>query len=641
MRPTDLAKLRIPTSPSVSPDGTTVCYQLARIDLEANAYKSQIVLAPTDGSSPPRAYTHGNRDLDPRFSPDGRWIAFLRADADGRLQLHVLPFDGGEPRKVSDDPLGVGEHVWSPDSRHIAYVARVPEAGRYGTDPLVPPAKEPPRRITTLTYRADGTGWTIDRREHVFVVDALAEVPEPLRLTAGDFDNTAPCWHPDGSHVAFVSARHAERDRDFVTDVFVVPSTGGEARRVTGSTMAIKDAAYTPDGERIVFRSNGEGRDIVCRTTVLYSLPADGPGEPVPLTDPVTDDVANQIPTGPTPLACEPGAVTTIRVWRGAVQLVRFDIETGKRTPFIEGERQVTSFGHGGGVFAATVATDTSAGEVVIVDATGDERVLTDYTGMLAPEVALFPMREIETDADDGYPVHGWVVKPGGQGPFPVLFNIHGGPFGHYGWKLFDEAQVYAGAGYAVVMGNPRGSQGYGLEHARAVVGRIGDRDEADLLALLDAALADPDLDGGRVGLMGGSYGGLMTTLLAGREDRFAAAISERALNSFDSFVGSSDIGAVFPDLIAGPDAERQRAQSPLTYADGITCPMLIIHSEEDWRCPLEQAQQLFVRLRKRGVPAEMLVFPGEGHELSRSGLPSHRVARFEAILEWWERHLR
>ena len=199
--------------------------------------------------------------------------------------------------------------------------------------------------------------------------------------------------------------------------------------------------------------------------------------------------------------------------------------------------------------------------------------------------------------------VHGWVLKPAGTGPFPVVLMVHGGPFAHYGWTLFDEAQVYAGAGYAVVMGNPRGSAGHGESHGRAIVGDFGNLDSQDVLALLDAALQDPDLDGDRVGVMGGSYGGFMTTWLVGHTDRFRAAISERACNAFDSFEGSSDIGWFFVPVYNGTDPARVAAQSPLSYVDRIRTPMLLIHSEQDSRCPIEQAQRLFVALKQRNAP--------------------------------------
>jgi dipeptidyl aminopeptidase/acylaminoacyl peptidase len=318
---------------------------------------------------------------------------------------------------------------------------------------------------------------------------------------------------------------------------------------------------------------------------------------------------------------------------------VRIPLGGGEPEVLRGGERQILGADRAGGITAMIVATGTSAGELVVDDGQG-ERVLTDFGADLSKHGELRQLVEVTATAPDGYPVHGWVVKPAGEGPFPVLLTIHGGPFTQYGWELFDEAQMYAGAGYAVVLGNPRGSSGYGEAHGRAIVGDMGNLDRQDLLALLDEALTDPDLDADRVGVMGGSYGGFMTTWLAGTEERFRASISERSVNVWDSFVGSSDIGWFFVEAYCGTDPQRQQQQSPLTYADGIRAPMLIIHSEEDWRCPVEQAQRLFEKLQRNGVESEMLLFPGEGHELSRSGLPSHRVARFEAILEWWERHL-
>ena len=249
-------------------------------------------------------------------------------------------------------------------------------------------------------------------------------------------------------------------------------------------------------------------------------------------------------------------------------------------------------------------------------------------------------MSERTATAPDGYPVHGWVTTPPGPGPHPVLLTIHGGPFAQYGWALFDETQTYVSAGYAVVQCNPRGSSGYGAAHGRAIRGACGELDAADVLAFLDAALEDPALDADRVGVMGGSYGGYLTALLIGRTTRFAAAISERAFIDPVSFVGSSDIGWCFPDQYLGTDPARVAAQSALAAAHRITTPTLVIHSEEDWRAPLEQGARLYVELKRRGVPSELLLFPGEGHELSRSGRPRHRLARFEHILRWWARWL-
>jgi dipeptidyl aminopeptidase/acylaminoacyl peptidase len=651
MQPGDLAHLRTPSAPTLTPDGRLLAVAVGRIDLDADEYRAELWLMPTDGSAPPRRFTSGRRDVRPRFSPDGRWLAFLRAGDDDKPQLHVMATDGGEPRRVGEHPLGVESFAWSPDSTRIAYVARVPEERRYGTDKDVPPEKEPPRRITTFTYRLDNLGFTFDRRPQVFVVDALAEGAEPVQVTRGDYDHGDPAWSPDGASIAFVSARHETRDEDAVSDVFVAPAAGGDAVRVTATDLAVGRPAFSPDGATIWFVAAEP--DLAGRPTLLWSVPADGSGKPERLTDPERFDHDPVFGAGVLPLLVDEDAVTTISLDRGAIRLLRLPVDGGEPTELLGGHRSVHDYDVAGGVTAAVVSDPTSAGEVVVVrdgpEGSGEprggapvnrERTLTDFGAPLARSTSLRPMEELEATAPDGTAVHGWVLKPAGTGPFPTVLMVHGGPFAHYGWTLFDEAQVYVGAGYAVVMGNPRGSAGYGESHGRAIVGDFGNLDSMDVLALLDAALRDPDLDGDRVGVMGGSYGGFMTSWLVGHTDRFRAAISERACNAFDSFEGSSDIGWAFVRHWNGTDPERVAAQSPLSYVDRIRTPMLLIHSEQDWRCPIEQAQRLFVALKQRKVEVELLLFPGEGHELTRSGLPSHRVARFEAVLDWWRRHL-
>jgi dipeptidyl aminopeptidase/acylaminoacyl peptidase len=417
----------------------------------------------------------------------------------------------------------------------------------------------------------------------------------------------------------------------------VVPAEGGDPLRVTATDLVVGRPTFSPDGATIWFC--GAPIDLAGRTTGLWSVPADGSAPPSRLTDPERYD-HDPASGAVLPLLVDEDAVTTVSLWRGAVPLLRFPVDGTEPRPLLDGHRQVQDYDARGGVVAAVVSDATSAGEVVVLR-DGEETRVTDFGAALARSASLRPMEELEATAPDGARVHGWVLKPPGPGPFPVILMVHGGPFAQYGWTLFDEAQVYVGAGYAVVMGNPRGSAGYGEAHGRAIVGDFGNLDAKDVLALLDAALADPELDGDRVGVMGGSYGGYMTAWLVAHSDRFRAAISERAANAFDSFEGSSDIGWLFVRHYNGTDQERVLAQSPLTHVDRIRTPMLLIHSEHDWRCPVEQAQRLFVALKQRRVEVELLLFPGEGHELSRSGLPSHRIARFEAILDWWGRHLK
>lgn len=650
MKPSDISRVRVPGVPTLSPDGRSAVVAVQQIDAEADAYTSQLWIVATDGSAPPRRLTHGWRDAAPVFSPDGQWLAFQRAGREDdtapgahapRPQLYVLPVAGGEPRRLTDHPLGTGAPVWSPDSTRLAYTARVPENRRYGSAEKVTPDKEPPRRITRMRYRMDDFGFTGDRYSHLWTVQVHSEAPSPVQLTGGGYEHSEVHWSPRGDLLAFVSARHPERDENLRSDVFVCAPDGSGLRALTDGGLGVGQPRFTPDGATVCFSASRLGPDEltgVCRNEGLWSVPADGSAEPRPLTDQERFNLAS--PGGM--IETTPDGVLFTNEHRGAVQLLRVPYDGGEPEVLVDGQRQVTGVATAAGVLVVTVADPYSWGELAVRAPDGRLQTLTAWNAAYPVEVGVREMVEVHARAADGYPVHGWLLKPDGPGPHPVLLMIHGGPFTQYGWRLFDEAQVYSGAGYAVVMGNPRGSSGYGEAHGRHVIGNVGESSAIDLLAMLDAALdGDPTLDRNRVGVLGGSHGGFMTTWLAAHHgDRFKAAISERAVNAIDSFTGSSDIGWFFANDLYGTNLDQQAKQSPLTHADRIRIPMLIIHSEQDWRCPVEQAQRLFVALKRRAVTVELLLFPGEGHELSRSGLPSHRVARFEAVLDWWRRHL-
>jgi dipeptidyl aminopeptidase/acylaminoacyl peptidase len=651
MRPADLALLRTPGVPTVSPDGRIAVVGVSRPDLDADEYRSQLWAVPTDGSAPARPLTTGARDSAPVFSPDGRWLAYLSAEPGGRPQVCVLPTAGGAPRRLTGHPLGAGPPVWAPDSRRLAYVARVPEPGRYGTAEGVGPEAEPPRLITTLKYRADDLGFVLDRPSQVFVValpehldDDTAAGPEPVQVTTGAADCADVTWSPDGTELAFVSARHADADRDLVHDVYAIGVDGTGLRRITGGRGDCAAPTYAADGQTLYLTAvpdlGPDGTDFVARNAVPCRVRvAGGPVEPLldPEHDGRGDDTPGTVVSAGGVLG--DGAVLVGVERRGAVELLQVPLDGGPPVPVIDGPFTVRGFAAAAGVVVVTVAHDRSAGELIAVTP-GRRRLLTAFGQALGETGRVHRLQERTATAPDGYPVHGWVTVPDGPGPHPVLLTVHGGPYAQYGWTLFDETQAYVSAGYAVVKCNPRGSSGYGRAHGAAIRGAWGGVDADDVLAFLDAALADPALDADRVGIMGGSYGGYMTTLLLGRTDRFTAAISERAFTDPVSFVGSSDIGWFFPDEYLGTDPERIAAQSALATAGKISTPTLVIHSEEDWRCPVEQGARLYVELKRRGVPTELLLFPGEGHELSRSGRPRHRLARLEHVLRWWARWL-
>jgi dipeptidyl aminopeptidase/acylaminoacyl peptidase len=521
----------------------------------------------------------------------------------------------------------------------------VPEPGRYGTEEGVTPDAEPPRLITTLQYREDGVGFLADRRSQLFVIDLPADfaddtasLADPVQVTTGDADCADVSWRPDGAELVFISARHERADRDLVRDVYGIAPDGSGLRRVTDSDAECSRPVFGPDGRSIYLTAvpdlGPDGVDFVARQAVPCRVDAAG-GVLESLLD---SEKHHAVGESPATVVTADGVLACVER-RGAVELLRVPLDGGEPEPLIDGPFTVRAVAESGGVIVATVAHDRSAGELIALTP-GRRRLLTEFGRRLAETGRVHRMSERTATAPDGYPVHGWVTLPPGPGPHPVLLTIHGGPFAQYGWTLFDETQTYVSAGYAVVQCNPRGSSGYGQEHGRAIRGAWGEKDAADVLAFLDAALQDPALDADRVGIMGGSYGGYLTTLLLSRTSRFVAAISERAFTDPVSFVGSSDIGWFFPDEYLGSDPTRIATQSALASAGLITTPTLVIHSEEDWRCPVEQGARLYVELKRRGIPSELLLFPGEGHELSRSGRPKHRLARLDHVLRWWARWL-
>ncbi len=644
MRPEDVYELTGVTDPRLRPGGEEVAYVVWSIDKDANEYHQSIWLAKTDGSEPPRRFTTGKKDAQPRWSPDGKKLAFISKrteDEKAPRQLYVIPADGGEPLCLTDLKEDPGEVAWSPDGTQLVFSARVRDEAYEEEDDK----KRAPRRFKRLLFKLDSVGWTGDRRKHLFVVPADGSA-EAKQITDGDYEDSEPTWTPDGKSLAFSSARGDDWDIELLGDIYVVPAEGGEPKRLTAGDSEHFAPSYSPDGKLLACKWSPGGYDFPRHSQIAVVDPETG-GD-------------RRILTASLDRQCSPYPDLREPIWdgdsivfgvedHGNVHLYRVSPDGGEPELVVDGTIVLSGYDVRDGVVVRSGTTSPNLSELY-----ADDTQLTSVGKGFAEGRELVAPERFTAVSKDGSEVEAWIVRPAGfeaGKTYPVLVNIHGGPFTQYGNGFFDEFQVYAGGGYAVVYSNPRGSSGYSEDWGRAIMGPgelgpgWGSVDVEDVMAVTDTALEQFDFcDPERVGVMGGSYGGFMTSWIVGHTNRFKAACSERAVNNFVSMYGSSDIGWVFKGYhgaFVHDAVDTYLQMSPWTYAKDIETPLLILHSENDLRCNVEQAEQLFTTLRLLKRDVELVRFPAESHELTRSGNPAHRVARFELLLDWFDRYLK
>jgi dipeptidyl aminopeptidase/acylaminoacyl peptidase len=650
MRPADIGGIVAAGSPTVSPDGSLVAFVTTRVDEPANTYRSQIWLAHADGSRAPRALTAGDkRDGSPTWSPDGATLAFTshRGDKDKETTIHLMPVDGpGETSTIATVRGGVGGLCWSPDGQWLAFASRTFDA-RYDEED---PSKQPPRKITRFFSRLNDEGWVYDRPTHLYVVPADG-LEAPRNLTPGEFAFDAPSWLPDSSGVVCSGRGHDTWDRDLAEDLYVVPLEG-ERRPLTAQTGLYNLPVVSPDGGTVAFL--GLDNPLAYPQNIHVGLIGADGGEHRWISTAL--DRTWGFPDPGRPPIWDGDSLIAAVEDRGDVHVYRVPADGSHPTPVVSGHRWVSGFDHAGGTTAFTATTADRPAELFVMPAGGEEKPATTLTARFATRAKLRPAEHFLSPSTDGVEVDSWIVTPPDLDPdrrYPVLLNVHGGPFAQYGNRFFDEAQLQAAAGYVVLMSNPRGSSGREDAWGQAIMspkhpthpGRgWGSVDVEDVLAVLDEGLRrHPFTDPDRVGMLGGSYGGYMATWLAGTTRRFKAICTERAVNNLVSEEWSADIGTIFraehgPSHIE--DADLYLAMSPSRFVQDIQTPLLIIHSEDDLRCPINQAEELFVAMRLLDKEVEFHRFPAESHELSRSGSPKHRIQRIEIILDFFGRHL-
>lgn len=672
------------------PDGQRLAVTVSRMNAEENLYQSHIWMIHTpSGDAAPFTESEKSESA-PQWSPDGKWLAFLSNRHDGKQQVFIMPTQGGEAHQATSLSEGVQMFRWSADSKSIAFVGNVSEWAKDEQDPKKTADKTPREKFTEdvkvirqTWYRMDGVGYFGNRRNHLHVVNvqtitspgkhsgqattapfAKATSLPTVRLTEGPFDIDSFDWSPDGTHVVFAGNLDADADETMHRYLYrmpvSIPSTVdgrgtvvSHAERLFKAPCSVEHPRFSPNGQYIAFYGNNLEHAFYTQHGVwVYDVDAK---EVKCLTADMDEAFGDVVITDTRASASlelcwseHSRHVYSIVSQRGATQLVRIDCVRGDVEWMTTGDHCLYAFSLDGlGSTAAMVrATPDDPGSVFLLElpaATGEassQRRLTHWNADWLAEVELAHPKRF-TFSSGGLDMDGWVMLPfetREADKLPAVLQVHGGPMAMYGNTFFFEFQLIAASGLAVVYSNPRGSMGYGQEFCSCIKGDWGNLDFQDVEACMDEAIAQFPIDDQRLAIAGGSYGGFMSAWAIGHTQRYKAAIVMRACINEYSMFGTCDLGFLDElDFGCKPweNPAPYFAVSPIVSAAEIKADTLIIHSENDLRCPVEQAEQLYAALRAHGVPVEFVRFPNESHGLSRSGKPWHRVFRLEKIQDF------
>jgi dipeptidyl aminopeptidase/acylaminoacyl peptidase len=669
---TDIYSFQWIANPRISPDGSRIVYTHVTVNQKHEGYETALWIIPFSGGAA-RQLTAGPRDSSPQWSPDGRLLAFVRAtEKDGKPQpgqIFLLAMDGGEARPLTDLPKGAGGPVWSPDGNTIAFSSsNIPkdfDKKKDGKDE----EKSDVRIITRAVYRMNGAGYLEpDRPSHIWTVEVPKTLGEPQKaqqVTDGEFSESDIVWSRDGSQIYFTSRRVREQYYETPhTDLYVVKATGGDIARVTGLDGQIGGMALSPDGSRMAFAGAIDiGKDGVQRS---YSQPdlfitSLQPGStPKNLTANYDYDIASgvggdQAPprgSGPsTPFWSKDGRfIFVLAGEEGRSNLKRVDAETGEVKPLTSNDHDVFAYSAtpDGTKAAILISSPTLIGDLFSLDVGAvDVRRLTHINEELFSKINLTEPVAIWYKSFDGKRIQAFVQRPPDfqEGKkYPMIINIHGGPHSAYGYTFDHEIQWMAAKGYVVLYPNPRGSTTYGQDFGNIIQYAYPGDDFKDLMAGVDELISRGWVDPDRLGVTGGSGGGLLTNWVIGHTQRFKAAVSQRDIADWTDFWYTADFTLFTPNWFRGAPWEQEadfKARSPITYIRDINTPLMLILGEADYRTPPGSGgEQMFRALKYKKIPTVMVRFPGESHELSRSGAPKHRVERLQHIVSWFDIYL-
>jgi dipeptidyl aminopeptidase/acylaminoacyl peptidase/tetratricopeptide (TPR) repeat protein len=643
LRVDDVYSLRDVDDPRVSPDGAWVAYTVTHFDRKADEQDTDVYMAPFGGGEPVRLTASRKAETRPRWSPDGRHLAFLSCRGSRKTQVWLLDRRGGEATRLTTYPAGVSDLAWSPDGKRLALVVR-------DTDPRQPKPEDevgehdceagdddeetdPPIVIRRRQFKRDGSGYLTDLRSHVHVFDLQTRTTRPL--TAGAYDDRQPAWSPDGSQVAFVSNRSHDPDANQNTDVFVVPADGGMPRALTTHPGTDRSPAWSPDGKWVAYVNEGDPDDMWYAASHVAVVAASG-GTPRALTASLDRNVSE-------PRFTPDGAAVLFLIEDGGnSHLGRVPVAGGAVERVVGGEREVSAFDVArSGAVAVLESQPQRPAEVWAVDG-GSLRPLSRANDAFLAGIELGRVERFQARSADGTRVDGFLTHPPGppSGKRPAILRIHGGPTSQYSTGFEREWQMLAAHGYLVIAANPRGSTGYGTAFSRAIWADWGNKDYEDVMAAVDHAVASGAADPERLGVGGWSYGGILTDVVITKTQRFKAAVSGASMANHLAGYGTDHYQYEWEKELGLPwkNPELWVKLSPFFRIDRVTTPTLVVVGQDDMNVPLLASEQLYQALRRVGVPTELVIYPGQNHGIET---PSYVKDRYERYLAWYDRYLR
>lgn len=647
----DLFRIKQVRDPQVSPDDDWVVYTVTTTNLEEDESETRVWMIPREGGEPIPMTREGVSSSRPRWSPNGRYLAFVsrRTDqksedrVDQKNQVWLLNRQGGEAQQLTKVIQGVRSYEWSPDGSQMVLVIQDPtpaekKAAAKDEQNLDPEETRPPWVIDRLLFKRDRIGYLDRRRTHLYVVDVATR--EITQITSGDFDDSQPAWSPDGRFIAFVSNRTEEPDRNYNKDIWIVavdnPNKGNTPRQVTRFPGEDSSPAWSPDSKWLVYTSNTLVRANAFSISNLATIPAEG-GTPSLLIEHLDRNAFSPR------FSVDGRFILFVLEDSGQRHLARIPAGGGQLSRIIDGPRSVREFSVGvSGELAALITEPHLPAEVFTLHGI-DLRQLTHENANLLSEVRLAEVENVHFRSRDGTEIEGFIYKPPDFTPgnrYPTLLRIHGGPISQYELSFNFQAQLFAAHGYVVVMTNPRGSSGYGQDFSMAIFADWGNKDYEDVIAGVDYAIEQGYADPDRLGVGGWSYGGILTNYVITKTDRFKGAVSGASLGLNTANYGHDHYEKWYEQEFGLPWKNRELWErlSPYNDVDKIVTPTLWMGGEIDWNVPILNSEQMYIAMKRMGRETQLVVYPGQYHSIRK---PSYQKDRLERHLAWYEKYVK